>query len=133
MEKLILRFFVPLERIPSVTSQEKGVNFERRTVYTKPEVLEVKQLYRSHLAAHRPPQPLTGPIGLRVTWCYEESPTHPAGTWKTTKPDTDNLIKLLKDVMTELGYWKDDAQVCREQVEKLYEEECGVIVAVAQI
>ena len=25
--------------------------------------------------------------------------------WKTSKPDTDNLIKMLKDCMTRTGYW----------------------------
>ena len=32
---------------------------------------------------------------------------------EVTKPDTDNLQKLLKDCMTKCGFWKDDAQVVR--------------------
>ena len=28
-----------------------------------------------------------------------------------TKPDLDNMIKLVLDVMTKSGYWKDDSQV----------------------
>jgi len=27
------------------------------------------------------------------------------------KPDTDNLIKPVKDALTEIGIWKDDSQV----------------------
>ena len=37
---------------------------------------------------------------------------------KDTKPDTDNLQKLLKDCMTAVGFWVDDAQVCSELTEK---------------
>ena len=32
------------------------------------------------------------------------------GEYRTTKPDTDNLQKLLKDCMTATGFWTDDAQ-----------------------
>lgn len=39
---------------------------------------------------------------------------------KTTKPDTDNLQKILKDEMTKQGFWKDDALVWHEDVRKVY-------------
>ncbi len=37
--------------------------------------------------------------------------------------DTDNLQKMLKDCMTEVGFWNDDAQVVVEHVEKLWSDE----------
>jgi Holliday junction resolvase RusA-like endonuclease len=40
-----------------------------------------------------------------------------------TKPDTDNLEKLLKDCMTEVGFWNDDAQVVKEIAEKVWTDE----------
>ena len=40
--------------------------------------------------------------------------------WKTTKPDTDNLQKGLKDCMTKCGFWEDDAQVVIEHVSKVW-------------
>ena len=40
-----------------------------------------------------------------------------------TRPDTDNLQKLLKDCMTRTGFWRDDAQVCREDVTKRWSRE----------
>ncbi len=43
--------------------------------------------------------------------------------WHTSKPDTDNLAKQLKDAMTRLGFWGDDRQVAAYgRMEKLYGE-----------
>ena len=43
--------------------------------------------------------------------------------WHTSKPDTDNLCKQLKDAMTRLGFWADDRQVAAYgRMEKLYGE-----------
>lgn len=65
-------------------------------------------------------------------------------TWKVTKPDTDNLIKLLKDEMTHAGWWHDDAQVVIERSMKMYApvkedadgnmvEEVGVQITIAKL
>lgn len=40
-----------------------------------------------------------------------------------TRPDTDNLEKMLKDCMTEVGFWKDDALVVSETVYKIWSDE----------
>lgn len=41
------------------------------------------------------------------------------GTPHITKPDTDNLVKAVKDCMSGILY-KDDRQVCHEVVRKVY-------------
>ena len=51
----------------------------------------------------------------------------------TSKPDTDNLVKLLKDVMTELHFWKDDAQVASEVIEKYWADLPGIYVKVESL
>ena len=61
-------------------------------------------------------------------WIFKASKTHPACTWKVTKPDTDNMVKLLKDCMTKVGFWKDDALVCCEMIEKMYGEKEGIYI-----
>ena len=38
----------------------------------------------------------------------------------TKKPDLDNLVKSVKDAMTDCGVWKDDSQVTRLWTEKGY-------------
>ena len=58
---------------------------------------------------------------------------HANGEWKTTRPDTDNLIKLFKDCMTRTHYWQDDAQVCSEITEKFFGDKPGIYVRVEPI
>ena len=53
--------------------------------------------------------------------------------YRTTKPDTDNLQKLLKDCMTDVGFWKDDAQVASEICEKFWAEIPGIWIRVEEI
>ncbi len=50
------------------------------------------------------------------------------GNTGSQKPDTDNLQKLLKDVMTAVGFWQDDAQVASEIVEKFWAEIPGIYI-----
>lgn len=130
-----LEFFIPLPRIPGTTAQEKGIAVRRGKPkpYDTAELKQVKQLFRDHLALHAPPEPLTGPVYLSVTWLYPAAGDHKPGEWKTTRPDTDNLIKLFKDQMTRVGFWKDDAQVCQEVNNKLYNDVCGIAVQVEQL
>ena len=78
-----------------------------------------------------PPEPYEGPVSLMVKWCFPVvKGRHRDGEYRITKPDTDNLQKMLKDVMTQCGYWTDDAQVCREIVEKFWAEIPGIFIRV---
>lgn len=132
-----LNFFIPLRKIPSVTAQEQrtGTKKEGTTYRYDPQELKaVKALFRDHLAQHAPPEPFTGPVYLAITWAYPAGTQHTEGEWKTSKPDTDNLLKAFKDAMTKAGFWQDDAQVCREHNEKVYSEVVsGVAVTVEQL
>lgn len=131
----MIEFFIPLKEIPTKTAQEAhwAVKNGKPYKYEDYRLKAVRQLYLSKLSAHKPNEPLQGPIRLTVKWCFKASKTHPPGTWKTTKPDTDNLIKLFKDCMTQVGFWKDDAQVCSDLQEKFYNDICGIYVKVEEI
>lgn len=78
---------------------------------------------------------MEGAIELKVSWRFPKGKSHKANEWRITKPDTDNLEKMLKDCMTEVGFWIDDAQVVRETAEKswVYEDECGILIEVNQL
>lgn len=114
-----IEFFLPMEHVPTVTHQEHDVRVVngKPVFYDPPELKAARQKYQDMLVRHKPSDRLTGPLELTVVWCFLTT-RHPDGTWKTTKPDTDNLQKLLKDCMTNVGFWYDDAMVCREVVEK---------------
>lgn len=128
------RFFLSLDP-PRVTGQMKGINFEECRVYTKPQVLEAEALFAWHLKRHVPKEPLKGALRLAVTFFFGYSgKSHGDGEWKTTRPDTDNLIKVLKDTMTKLRFWNDDAQVAEETVRKQWSKiKPGIAIEIAQL
>jgi len=128
-----MQFFLHMKP-PRTTHQTKAV----RVVCGKPRFYEPQALkaaradLKRYLTPNRPPEPLTGPLRLVTKWCYPPG-KRPAPTYKTTAPDTDNMIKLLKDVMTDLGFWLDDAQVASEITEKFWASPPGIFVQVEKI
>ena len=124
-------FFIAIHP-PTATAQERKVKVinGKPIFYDPPAVKSAKELLSAYLAQHRPPQPLTGGLSLRVLWLFPRG-AHPHGAWRTTKPDTDNLQKMLKDCMTRVGFWEDDAQVAREIIEKRWSDEpCGIYIEI---
>lgn len=71
-------------------------------------------------------------VRLMVKWCFPKG-KHADGEYRITKPDTDNLQKLLKDCMTACGFWKDDALVAAEMAEKFWAEIPGIYVRIEEI
>lgn len=120
---------------PTVTAQEHKVKVVKGKplFYDPPEVKDAKTLLTAHLSQHRPATALSGALSLRTLWLFPRG-RHKNGEWRVTKPDTDNLQKLLKDCMTKCGFWKDDAQVVRETVEKRWSDEpCGIYIEVQEL
>ena len=89
--------------------------------------------YTMGLMGKAPPAPLSGPVILRVDFVFPASREHKAGTPKTTRPDTDNMVKLLKDCLTHAGFWEDDAQVFDETVIKYYDTDPGVKIYIRRL
>lgn len=117
-----LQFFMAMEHVPTVTAQEHKIVIRngKPFYYDPPELMAARQKLTDCLAAHRPESWIGGPIELTTTWCFHTEDSRLDGTLKITKPDTDNINKLLKDCMTQLRFWNDDAQVCREIIEKYW-------------
>lgn len=119
---------------PTVTHQEKQVHVvSGKPVFYEPaELKRARQKLIGHLAKYKPDGRLEGSLELVTKWCFPRG-SHRDGEYRTTKPDTDNLQKLLKDCMTTVGFWKDDAQVCREIVEKFWAEIPGIYIRVIEL
>lgn len=111
-----VKFFMAMNP-PTATAQEKGHSTKTGNVYLKPAAKAARQKLMDNLAGFIPDEPLEGPIMLEVAWLFYDE-TKAEYQWHTNKPDTDNLVKDLKDCMTKLGFWKDDKQVCVEHTEK---------------
>lgn len=125
---MVVEFFWPMKP-PTVTHQEKGVRVVRgKPVVYEPASLKAARQRLTALAARSAPEePLAGAVSLQVKWCFPRG-RHPNGTYKTTRPDTDNLQKLLKDCLTAAHWWQDDAQVALEVVEKFWAQVPGIYV-----
>ena len=125
-------FFMAMQP-PTVTHQDKELHAylangkPRATLHDSAELRVARAKLHAYLAPHRPEAPAAGAVRLTVKWCFDRTGTaHADGEWRTTRPDTDNLEKTLKDVMTELGWWRDDAQVASEICEKFWASVPGI-------
>lgn len=119
---------------PTVTHQEKKVNVVNgRPVFYEPEQLKnARNKLISHLYKYKPSQPYRDGVRLVVRWCFPRGGHHD-GEYRITKPDTDNLQKLLKDCMTVCGFWKDDALVASELVEKFWADMPGIYIRIDEL
>ena len=129
-----MRFFAPM-RIPTVTHQEQGlavVNGKPR-VYDTPEIKEARAAFQAHLAKHRPIKPINGPVRLIVKFLFPITKAGKAEWYKITRPDLDNLEKLLLDAMTKLGFWGNDARICSKLTEKFHSDFQGLFIEIFEI
>ena len=118
---------------PSATHQEKGQNRKTGKYYEPENVKAARSKLIAYLAGHRPEVPIEGPVALITIWQFPITGKHRDGEWKTSKPDTDNSVKLLKDCMTHLHFWKDDAQVASELIMKRWSIHPGIYIKVKEI
>ena len=130
----MIEFFMTMVP-PTVTHQEKQVHVVNgKPKFYEPQELKVARTkLEAHLAKHKPEKKYTGPVELVSTWCFPVRGKHKDGEPMTNKPDTDNLVKLLKDCMTKVGFWKDDAQVTREIVEKFWADIPGIYIRIKEM
>lgn len=119
---------------PSRVTHQSGTRIGKNgRVYKKKPLLEWEQLLMEAMKAKAPETPLEGPILLEVTFGFQARRKKDCFTYKTTRPDTDNLIKTVKDCLTRSGYWHDDAQVVIEHGKKLWVPGPGIMIAIEQL
>lgn len=130
---MVLEFFMPMIP-PTVTQQEHKVTVVKGKpiFYDPPELQDARMKLMAHLTKHKSDKLITGGIRLTVKWLFPKG-RHKDGEYKITKPDTDNLNKLLKDCMTECGFWKDDALVASEICEKFWASTSGIYIKVEEL
>ena len=130
-----MKFFMEMVP-PTATAQEKSVRVVNgKPLFFEPQRLkDAKKLLMGHLMANRPDEPIEGPVSLTTLWLFPKGKSHKDGEWRVTRPDTDNLQKMLKDCMTKTGFWIDDAQVVSEKVEKKWSADpTGIYIELRRI
>lgn len=129
-----LEFFMAMKP-PTATYQEKKLTVRKGkpVTYEPQNVCNAREKLTAHLAGFVPQRPLEGAVRLTVKWLFPKGKAHGDGEYKITRPDTDNLIKLLKDCMTDLKFWHDDAQVASEINEKFWADIPGIYVRLEEI
>lgn len=128
------------------TSQEKGerisYKFDPETKkrvpyidhYRKSNVQSLRNQLILKMKKYRPEQPSDKPIKLEVYLYFNiKSPKKLWGKYKTTKPDCDNYVKEIKDVMTLLKFWKDDNQVVDLRVVKYFAEKGTIFIRMEEL
>ncbi len=126
---------------PTATAQQKGERVVGGYIhhYKKKNVAQAEAILRDALLPYVPAEPITeAPIRLVTRWLFpypKSARKHQPGhkRWKITRPDTDNLNKLLKDVMTDMGFWKDDALISEACICKVYDDEPGIEITIRKM
>ena len=137
-------FFMPMKKVPTATHQQKSTKVVRgknpkndKVVYfNPPNVVDAIRLFNKSLLPHVPEKMIEAKaIRLTTYWLYGTKQKKNFGKLKITRPDTDNSIKLLKDEMSKLKFWKDDALVAIDQIHKYWadEDKSGIFVRIEVI
>lgn len=116
---------------PTSTHQERGctiVNGKRK--YYDRSNGDARQKLKAFLALYRPKESARGAVQLIVKWCFPVKGKHINGEPYINRPDVDNLCKALLDVMTELGFWKDDSKVYSLVCEKFWAARPGLYIKI---
>jgi len=129
-----LQFFMPMKP-PTATHQEKQVDTrgKKPRFFEGDRLADARAKLTAHLSKHRPKKPLLGALLCHVKWGFSTTKKHLHHTWKVTTPDTHNMDKLLFDVMTKLGFWKDDRFVVQEMIEKFYDKAPGISILIREL
>lgn len=117
---------------PTITAQQKGVRTFRGKpmFYTKPEIIAARNELLFYIKRYAPDALMSGAIRMTVEWTFYKKTAKKQRTPKTTRPDGDNLQKLLQDTMNGLFYF-DDSQIYDLSIKKFEssdEDVCGLSI-----
>lgn len=128
-----ISIYVPVEAVPFARAGSHGKR--RFTPSKQANYMGVIRMYADRAMEGR--APLEGAIRVNATFFY----TRPASwsakkkavtNWKTSKPDLDNLQKIILDSLNGCVYL-DDAQIAEMQLRKLYDDKPAIMISIFQL
>lgn len=132
------------EDVPQAKARHRsGIRGGKTFIYDpqKAHMDKIRIMVGSKLKAQGVLKPLQGPVELGVRCWYPFPKSWPKnrikeviknGSLKTSKPDADNIQKFYADILTGIAY-KDDSQIARFWIEKLYSHKPGVELTINSI
>ena len=122
-------------------SQQRHRHTKKGFVYDPSKI--DKQDLLSQMLSKAPKTPYTKAISLYIRFCMPYVKKH-YRTGKFSKelkqnppishiykPDIDNLLKLVMDAGNKV-FWKDDSQISRVQMEKIYDNSGSTIITIVE-
>lgn len=114
----------------------------RPVVYTPAATRQAERDVIALVADEAPAEPIVDPVEIELVFRLPVPSSWPA--WKrkaallgvvrpTSRPDLDNLEKLLYDSLGRAGYWRDDSQIVASRSRKTYSERPGTEVYIRSI
>lgn len=143
----MIRVFIPghprgKERARSRIITAKATGRQFTSHYTPKKTRDNENNIRSHaIGAMKMQKPMTGPVNLKLDIAFEIPKSWPK--WKvdmaltgqilpTTKPDSDNIEKSIKDAFNGV-IWVDDCQVVSGEKAKRYSLQPGVFAIITPL
>lgn len=123
---------------PKATSQTKRLVMVggKPRFFPKKEHQQAENDLMLLIRPHTPPAPMTGPIQLSVSFVFpwRKSETKARRAMgripNDCRPDCDNLVKLVGDVLTKLRFYEDDGQVSSLRVSKAWGDNVGIYITI---
>lgn len=129
----MLKFFTPIAVVPRTTAQQKKFSTKTKTFYNTGNLKKSKATLQRALSGFQPEKEYTTGIRLKVVWAFEPTQKSKDGERKATRPDLDNLQKLLQDVMCDMGFYKDDGLITDLEVSKRWHKNSGLYIEIEEV
>lgn len=114
-----------------VLKNKQGKMFVGKMANSKATKWKQEFMYKAN--AHKPAKPLDCPIEITIDFTYpylkkhtkaEKARTFP----KTTRPDLDNLEKMVLDSLTQCGFMVDDSLVVKKHSSKMFSDSSFIAI-----
>ena len=132
-----MTIYFELEENPKGTAQMKGTAYQGGRIhhYEKKEVRQLRELYHHKIFKYfyttkQNIPHFDGAVRFSAIFNYSIKDKKKWGLPKISRPDADNIVKLLLDVCSDLNMWDDDAQVTCLEVRKFYAEKPSICIEV---
>ena len=134
---ILQSFFIPCDP-PTTTAQQKGafVCGGKVRFFKKKKVKQAENTLIDLFKGHAPKQPHEGALKVTISLYFPFRKTeHKAEllagiSCHTSRPDFDNLSKMLCDTLTTLCFWRDDGQISDGRIIKRRAKQTGIEVTI---